>query len=152
MGKIYSININPDGGVPKYSVDKAYFGFNNVEGDKQNDLRYHGGPTRAVCLFSLEKIIALQEEGNPISPGSTGENLTIEGLDWTLIKAGTRCNIGDVEIEITGPAPPCKTISESFAEVGFTRISEKQNPGWSRWYASVKKDGVISVNDSIHIV
>ena len=152
MASVFSININEEGGVPKYPTNKAYFGFNNVQGDKQNDQRYHGGPTRAVCLFSLEKIVELQKEGHPISPGSTGENLTINGLDWKLIEVGNRYIIGDVEIEITGPAPPCKTISGSFIMEDFTRISEKKNPGWSRWYASVKKEGFIEVNDSIFAV
>jgi MOSC domain-containing protein YiiM len=54
-----------------------------------------------------------------------------------------------VEIELTGPAPPCKTISESFNGEGFVRISEKKYPGWSRWYALVNKEGLISKNDEI---
>ncbi len=88
MAIVNSINIKNDGGVPKFPVSNAYLGKNNVEGDKQNDLEYHGGPTRAVCLFSLERILALQKEGHPIQPGTTGENLTIEGLDWRLMKIG----------------------------------------------------------------
>ena len=149
MAKIFTININPQGGVPKYSVNSAFFGKDNVQGDKQNDLKYHGGPTRAVCLFSLEIILALQKEGHSISPGSTGENLTIEGLDWQLMKVGMRFQIGEIEIELTGPAPPCKTISESFEKGSFVRISEKTYPGWSRWYASVSKEGIVAVNDII---
>ena len=149
MAKIFTININPQGGVPKYSVNSAFFGKDNVQGDKQNDLKYHGGPTRAVCLFSLEIILALQKEGHSISPGSTGENLTIEGLDWQLMKVGMRFQIGEIEIELTGPAPPCKTISESFEKGSFVRISEKIYPGWSRWYASVSKEGIVAVNDII---
>ncbi|MGY8645628.1 MAG: MOSC domain-containing protein [Candidatus Poseidoniales archaeon] len=152
MGTIYSINIRKDGGVPKYPVSSVYLGKNNVEGDKQNDLEYHGGPTRAVCLFSLEKIEALQREGHPIQPGTTGENLTIEGIDWELMEIGSKLSIGEVEIELTGPAPPCKTISESFGSEGFIRISEKKYPGWSRWYASVNKEGLVSQNDEISII
>lgn len=149
MGIINSINIREDGGVPKFPVNSAYLGKNNVYGDKQNDLQYHGGPARAVCLFSLETIVALQKEGHPIQPGTAGENLTIEGLDWKLMKIGVKFAIGEVEIELTGPAPPCKTISESFTEEGFVRISEKKYPGWSRWYASVNKEGLVSKNDEI---
>ena len=146
---VNSINIRGDGGVPKFPVSQVFLGKNNVEGDKQNDLQYHGGPTRAVCLFSMERILALQKEGHPIQPGTTGENLTIQGLDWELMKVGARFKIGPVEIELTGPAPPCKTISESFNGEGFVRISEKKYPGWSRWYASVNKEGLISKNDEI---
>ena len=149
MPIVYSINVNSAGGVPKYPVEKILLGKNNVQGDKQNDLQYHGGPSRAVCLFSLERILSLQKEGHPIQPGTTGENLTIQGLDWNLMKVGAKFQIGEVEIELTGPAPPCKTISESFNGEGFVRISEKKYPGWSRWYASVSKEGTVVVNDII---
>ena len=65
------------------------------------------------------------------------------------MKIGVKFVIGEVEIELPGPAPPCKTIPESFAEEGFVRISEKKYPGWSRWYASVNKEGLVSKNDEI---
>jgi len=149
MPIVYSINVNSAGGVPKYPVEKIFLGINNVQGDKQNDLQYHGGPSRAVCLFSLERILSLQKEGHPIQPGTTGENLTIQGLEWNLMKVGAKFQIGEVEIELTGPAPPCKTISESFNGEGFVRISEKKYPGWSRWYASVSKEGMVTINDII---
>ena len=79
MGIINSINIREDGGGPKFPVNSAYLGKNNVDGDKQNDLQYHGGPTRAVCLFSLERIVALQKEGHSIQPGTTGGNYENRG-------------------------------------------------------------------------
>ncbi len=151
MGSVHSLNINPHGGVPKYPVKKIRIGTYGIEGDKQNDLKYHGGPTRAVCIFSLEKITALQAEGNPISSGSTGENITIKGIDWDLLKMGLEIYIGEVCIKLTGVAPPCKTINKSFNDGRFNRISEKSNPGWSRWYASVIKKGVINSGDIVSI-
>ncbi len=80
FAQVAQINVNPQGGVPKHRVAKARLEVGGVEGDKQNHRRFHGGPMRAVCLYSLELIEALQGEGHPISPGSTGENLTIS--DW----------------------------------------------------------------------
>ena len=66
VGQVVSLNINPLGGVPKYPVNQIVIRTNGVEGDKQNDLKYHGGPTRAVCLFSFERIEQLRSEGHPI--------------------------------------------------------------------------------------
>ena len=80
-GRLESINVS-GGGVPKHSVFETLITVHGVAGDAQDDLRYHGGPDRAVVLFSLELIHALQREGHPIVVGSIGENLTLSGLDW----------------------------------------------------------------------
>ena len=152
MAFIKSINIKGSGGVPKTPVNKSFLGKKNVSGDQQNDLKHHGGVDRAVCLFSIEIIQALKEEGHPISPGSTGENLTIEGIDWSLMTSGTTLSVGEAKIELTRPAPPCKTIKDSFIDGQFIRISEQKNPGFSRWYARVLKEGVVCKNDKVIII
>ena len=151
MPKIISINVNKNGGVPKHPVESAYINKLNVLGDKQNDTKHHGGENRAACLFSHELIEQLKKEGHPIFSGSTGENITIQGLDWNLMKLGARLSLGEVEIELTGPTSPCKTISNSFKEGDFSRISEKKHPGWSRWYAKVLKEGVLRINDEVSL-
>jgi MOSC domain-containing protein YiiM len=64
------------GGVPKRPVSARVTAL-GLEGDAQRDREPHGGPDRALCRFSHERIRALQVEGRPITPGSIGENLTI---------------------------------------------------------------------------
>ena len=152
MPKVVSININENGGVPKYPIENAFIGKYNVKGDKQNDTKHHGGIDRAVCLFSMDVISALKMEGHPIFPGSTGENITIEGVDWKSLKIGDKLMFGDVEIQLTGPTAPCKTIAKSFVSGQFVRISQKKNPGWSRWYAKVLKEGFVNCFDKVHIL
>ncbi len=88
MPHIVQISVNPKGGVPKHRVAQALLKTEGVDGDKQRDKRFHGGPERAVCLFSYERIQALQNEGHPIDCGTTGENLTIAGLNWDEIVPG----------------------------------------------------------------
>ena len=151
MPKIVSININENGGVPKHPVDSAYIGTYGVKGDKQNDLKHHGGENRAVCLYSSDLISELKKEGHPIFEGSTGENLSIQGLDWSSLQKGDLLEMGKVKIELTKPAPPCKTIAKSFTNEEFIRISEKKHPGWSRWYAKVINEGIISLNDTVFL-
>ena len=152
MPKIVSININKNGGVPKYAVEKAFVGENKINGDKQKDTIHHGGVDRAVCLFSIDLINELKKEGHPIFPGSTGENITIEGLDWKTLQSGVKLKLGEVEIQLTGPTTPCKTIAKSFKEDKFIRISEKINPGWSRWYGKVIKEGYVTCNDQVFLL
>ena len=148
---VKAVNVNPEGGVPKHPVDSAFLRKEGVEGDRQNDLKHHGGPDRAVCLFSSEVIEELRSEGHPIEAGSVGENLTISGLDWNILQPGSQLNVGNALIEITGPAPPCKTIKNSFTKGDFSRISQKKNPGWSRWYARVLKEAQVCPKDNVSV-
>ena len=55
MGLIYSINVSK-GGVPKLPVDSSKITSHGIEGDFQNDLKYHGGIEKAVCIYSLDLI------------------------------------------------------------------------------------------------
>lgn len=143
-GRVSQINVNPEGGVPKLPVAEVRITAGGVGGDLQRDLDHHGGPERAVCLFSSERIAALAAEGHPIAAGTTGENLTLAGLDWSALAPGDRLAVGDeVVLEITRPAPPCRTIAASFTDGEFTRISDKKHPGWSRLYARVVREGLV---------
>ena len=110
MASIHSINLS-NGGVPKLPVNEAEVTSNGVVGESQKDLKYHGGVERAICMYSLELIDVLNSEGHKIYPGSTGENLTIKGLDWTELKSGLKFLIGDAIIKLTKEATPCNTIS-----------------------------------------
>jgi MOSC domain-containing protein YiiM len=151
-GVLRSINIS-DGGVPKKSVDDAQVSLSRVVGDAQNDTKHHGGPEKAVCVYSLELIHALQREGHPIGVGSCGENLTIEGLNWDLVVPGTRIRCGDeVELEVASFTNPCKTIRDSFIDGHFRRISQKVHPGWSRVYARVLAEGKIRRGDRVQVI
>ena len=150
--RIFQINIS-QGGVPKRPVSQAEITFNGLRGDHQNDLKHHGGFDRAVCLYSLETIILLQKEDHPIFPGSTGENLTITGLNWELMVPDIQLKIGsDIKLETVSFTHPCKTIAKSFVDKNFTRISQEIHPGWSRLYARVLETGVVQVSDEVHLI
>lgn len=148
QGRVHSINVS-SGGVPKFLRGSARVSINGVEGDRQRDLRYHGGPDRAVSLYSLDLIEALQCEGHPITPGSIGENLTLAGLAWETVATGVSIEIGAVVLEVTRPAAPCLKIAGSFLNGEFVRVSHKVRAGWSRFYARVLQEGMVTVGDPV---
>jgi MOSC domain-containing protein YiiM len=149
-GLLHSINVSK-GGVPKWPRPWAQIRATGLEGDRQEDLRYHGGPDRAVCLYSLELIEALQGEGHPIVPGSIGENLTIHGIDWTVVRPDAQIAVGDALLEITWAVSPCRKIAGSFQEADVTRVSQKVHPGWSRFYARVLREGMVSAGNRVSL-
>jgi MOSC domain-containing protein YiiM len=151
-GRIFQLNLS-NGGVPKLAVREAGLTPEGLEGDRQRNLRYHGGPERALCLFSLERILELQAEGHPIFPGSVGENVTVVGFDWARLGPGARLALGDEAlVEISSYAAPCKTITVSFGEGNFKRISQKLRPGHSRLYARVLRTGRLAVGQRIRVL
>jgi MOSC domain-containing protein YiiM len=142
-----------DGGVPKHSVSNAEISFAGLVGDRQRNLKVHGGPNRAVCLLAQEIIDDLAAQGHPIRPGSTGENLTIAGLDWTTLGPGSRLTLaGRVVLEITSYTAPCGNIAKSFRDGAIKCLDQQRNPGRARLYARVLTPGTVAVGDVVEVV
>jgi len=148
---VHQISVS-DGGVPKKPVPEARVTERGLEGDRQRNLKFHGGADRAVCLFSLDLIERLQDEGHSIEPGSSGENLTLVGLDWEQIRPGVQLAVGPgIRLEVTSYTVPCDHNARWFRDGEFKRISQKLNPGWSRVYARVLRGGVVRSGDAVMI-
>jgi len=143
MGKVLGI-FTSNGGVPKLSVNSVDISESGLDGDIQADKKHHGGLMKAVCILENELLIKLQTEGHPIQPGTSGENLLVEGFNLAI---GSTFKIGTVELEVVSAATPCKTIAESFTGGNFSRISHKKYPGETRWYCKVLQPGRISISD-----
>lgn len=151
-GYIFQLNCSR-GGVPKLPVEEAMLTPTGLECDRQAKRRIHGGPQRALCLYALELIERLRAEGHPIAPGTTGENVTVAGLDWATLQPGTRLALGDeVLIEISSYTSPCRTIRDSFVAGDFRRISQKLRPGESRLYARVLKTGRLAKGQEVRVL
>ena len=124
-----------------------------MAGDRQRNLKYHGGPDRALCLYSLERIEALAAEGHPIGVGTTGENVTLAGVEWNRVAPGAQLRLGGrLLIEITDFTKPCRTIQGSFSGRRSGRVSQKTHPGWSRVYARVLAEGTVRVGDTVTVL
>jgi MOSC domain-containing protein YiiM len=152
MARIHQVNTS-DGGVPKRAIQSGLVTATGIVGDRQATPQVHGGPTRALCLFALEEIEAFRAEGHTIAPGSAGENVTTEGLDWTTMKPGVRLRLGnEVEVEVTTYATPCSAQKQWFTDGDIRRLSEKLNPGHARAYTRVLRTGTIRTGDPIEVL
>ena len=150
-GRIFQLNTSL-GGVPKLAIREAEVTELGLIGDDHKFPDIHGGPERAVCLFSLERILELQSEGHPIFPGAVGENVTLSGIDWNEVTPGQRLALGEeVLVEITSYTSPCNSIPESFVAGEYQRISQKVHPGYSRVYARVLRPGRIRVGQPVRL-
>ncbi len=138
--------------MPKLPVDGAWVGQLGVAGDGHTEpVPSHGGPAKAVSLFSVESIARVAADGHTAFPGAYGENLTLEGIELGSLAAGDRLAIGHggLLIELTGHAAPCQTIAHWFVDRRIARISPKVHPEDSRWYARVLAEGPVATGDLV---
>lgn len=139
-----------DGGVPKSAVPSADVGPRGLLGDRQRDRKHHGRPFQAVCLWSADVIDALVAEGHPVAPGAAGENITVAGIDWAGLRPGVQLLVGQVLLELSGWAEPCRKNDQWF-EGRSDRIDHRLHPGWSRAYAWVLEPGTITTGDDVTV-
>jgi MOSC domain-containing protein YiiM len=150
VGRVESLQAS-GGGVPKASIPIAEIGPAGMIGDVQSNRKHHGRPWQAICLYSSDLIDELRREGHPITPGGTGENITVSGVDWTRMRGGLTITIGDVALRTTATAIPCHQIAGCFMDRHSDRIHHADHPGWARWYASVLSGGTVSRGDTITV-
>lgn len=110
LARVRAVCLGP-GGIPKLPVDEAFAGELGLEGDAHR-FRLHGGPRRAVLLFSVEDYQRLASDGVVAAmPGAYGENLLTEGLDLAALVPGERLAVGDeLVLEVDAVRAPCKTL------------------------------------------
>src|SRR5262245_66024182 len=72
----------------------------NLDGDRQADLRVHGGPDKAVYVYPSEFYEVWRRERPELTfPwGRFGENLTTEGLLDDEVNGGDRFRVGTAEL------------------------------------------------------
>lgn len=135
-----------DGGMPKQSVPRAFVRATGVEGDRQRNLKYHGGPDRAVCLYSEELYAWLREQGIGVSAGDVGENFTTLGIDLLSLEAGDRLRVGDCVIELTDIRVPCRNLNRFHPDL------MRAITGRSGWVAKVIEEAAVSPGDAVEVV
>ena len=147
-GTVVQLNVS-GGGVPKSPVERAEVGLRGLVGDRQAARKHHGRPWQALSLWSAEVIESLQAEGHPIERGSAGENVTVAGIDWSVMRPGVRFSVGEVEAVVSAYAIPCAKNAQWFADRDYNRILHDRHPGTSRVYATVLRPGLVSTGNGL---
>ncbi len=139
MGIIRGICISERRGTRKTEVPEAKLKRNwGIEGDA------HGGNWhRQVSLLSLEKIKEFRKKGADVDFGAFGENLIVEGFDFSSLPVGSRFRIGDAELEMTQIGKECHSHCAIYQTMGDC-IMPREGV-----FAEVRKPGRIRVGDEI---
>ena len=124
----------------------------NLDGDKQSDLRVHGGVYKAVYCYPSEHYAYWREQlpEAELPWGAFGENLTTEGLLETDLAIGDRFRIGAAEFRVTQPRQPCFKLGIRFGREDI--IARFLYSGRSGFYVAVVLEGDVGAGDAIEIV
>lgn len=123
----------------------------NLAGDAQADRRIHGGPDKAVYAYARADYDWWQSElGQPLPPGTFGENLTTTGLDLTQCAIGDRWHVGEAIFEVTQPREPCFKLGIRMGDAGFVgRFGAARRPGA---YLRIVEPGPVAAGNTISVL
>ena len=142
---LVQLNVS-DGGMPKLPVPSARVTRHGVDGDYQRNKKYHGGPNRAVCIFSRELYDWLRDQGIDLKNGSVGENFTTQGLNLNALDKGDRLRVGDCVIELTDVRVPCSNLKKWDVDLPEMIV------GRSGWVAKVIEEATVRPGDAIEVL
>ncbi len=128
---------------------RASVGPLGLAGDEVLDTVHHGGPDQAVYVYGLDDYAVFEELlGEPLAPGTFGENLTVAGFSSVQSRVGDRLAVGgEVVLEVTAPRIPCGTLGARMGARGFVaRFREAGRPGV---YCRVIAGGSIGAGDPV---
>jgi MOSC domain-containing protein YiiM len=123
----------------------------NVDGDDQADRRVHGGPTKALYVYAASDYDWWQDRlGQPLGPGTFGENLTVTGIDPAAAVVGERWRVGSATLRVTEPRIPCFKLGIRMGDAAFVdRFAGAGRPGT---YLAIEGEGDVGAGDSIQLL
>jgi MOSC domain-containing protein YiiM len=131
---------------------RVWVGKLNVEGDAQNNKKYHGGEHRAVLMYSAEHYALWESElGRRLPCGSFAENFTVTVLNEDTVCIGDTYQIGDMlQVQVSQPRQPCNQI---YRALGITGIVKRVQATFrSGWYLRVLQQGHVEAGMPITLL
>jgi MOSC domain-containing protein YiiM len=121
----------------------------NLDGDRQADLRVHGGWDKAVYAYPSEFYELWRRERPELTfpYGMFGENLTTQGLLDENVSIGDRFRVGTAELIVTQPRLPCFKLGIKMGRDTF--VTEFLKRGLLGFYLAVAREGEVEAGDPI---
>lgn len=122
----------------------------NLAGDRQADLRVHGGWSKSVYAYAIEDYAWWSEQlGEELGPGTFGDNFTVSGIDCSAAQPGDIWRIGTAVFAATQPREPCFKLGIRMGTAEFV----KQFDAAQRYgiYLTIMEPGDVGAGDVIDI-
>ncbi|CAI8767713.1 sulfurase [Bacillus pseudomycoides] len=147
----YGENKEMTTGICKELTEEAFLSKDGFLGDGVADLRFHGGPDRAVCVYPYEHYALWEQEFQiTLPPSAFGENITVTNMLEHDIFIGDTYQLGEAVIQITQGRIPCSTISKRVGIPGILpRIVET---GYTGYLCRVLQEGVVRKDSQMKLL
>ena len=129
---------------------RVQVGFEGLQGDFICNRKHHGGKDQAIYAYSTADYKFWRRSLNTfLQPGAFGENLIISGIDFSAICIGDVLVFNDLQIQVTAPRIPCRTLSSAIKQKNFCDKFNKANrPGA---YFRVILEGTVGEGDEVKL-
>ncbi len=122
----------------------------NLDGDRQADLTVHGGPDKAVYVYSADHYPAWCDElGGELPWGAFGENLDVDGCLENEICLGDTIRAGTALVQVTEPRLPCYKLGIKFDDPGMIKTFLER--GRTGFYVRVLEAGEVGAGDTFAV-
>ncbi len=130
---------------------RVHVGRTNLDGDRQADLRVHGGPHKAVYAYDLSGYAHWRGElGRQLPSGQFGETLTVEGLPETEVRLEDVYRVGSALLQVSQPRSPCFKLALHMERPDFPAAFLAS--GRTGFYLRVLEEGDVGAGDAIALV
>lgn len=123
------------------------------EGDQHADMENHGGPDKAVLVYSHSHYPKWDASGlfaQPLPPGAFGENVLVEGMSERDVCLGDVYSLGSAVVRVSQPRQPCwKQSTRWNVKDLVVRMIEQCASGW---YLRVQQEGTVQAGDSFALL
>ena len=139
-------------GIYKYPVTESiYLGATDVVKDTVTDRKHHAGINKACFLFSADQYPFWKNRYPDLlwDWGMFGENLTVEGLDESVIRVGDIYRIGTSLVQISQPREPCYKLGIRFNDRAI--VKKYIDHGFSGTYVRVLEEGRVEKGDKMEL-
>lgn len=138
-GRIEAIFLRPARRAAVLSVTEAVVREDGLVGD------HAPAGKRALTLFQAEHlpVIAALLGRDEADPALMRRNIAVSGINLLALRK-TCVRIGSVEVQISGPCPPCSRMEEAFGHGGYSAVR-----GHGGVYAEVLKGGRLALGAKV---
>jgi MOSC domain-containing protein YiiM len=135
-GHVLRLFLKPAHGLPMREVQSlSAIAGQGLEGDAS-----FGAPRRQVLLVDQSTLAEFD-----LHPGQTRENIVLDGVSLAGLTVGTRLQIGEAILEVTGDCAPCNLMDS--IRPGLREAIRGQRG----LLAHVDQGGIISIGDIVTV-